>query len=325
MAKNNYKMIKEIKEQPQVIKKIIAKRLKGNKIIFNEFKEEIVDLPKIKRFIFLGCGTSYHAALYGNLVFEEITKLNCEFEFADEFNQRHPVIESNTAVVILSQSGETAEAIKAAKIAKEKKAYLISITNYRRSKLAKLSNVHIDIDAGEEVAVPATKTFTSQLLVVLLLALFVRQIRGGKEMKLIKDIKSLPQLIKNVIAKEKIIKEVAKKLKDEKGVIILGSKYNYPIALECALKLKETASVFAEGMTIEEYEHGPKALSDIISIIKINKQNLEISKNKIAVSQTSELLLPLLLVLPLQLLAFHLAIQKGINVDRPRNIKKFVK
>jgi glutamine---fructose-6-phosphate transaminase (isomerizing) len=325
MAKNSYKMIKEIKEQPQIVKKIISKHIKGDKIVFNEFKGAINDLSEIKRFIFLGCGTSYHAALYGNLVFEEITKLNCEFEFADEFNRRHPVIEFNTAVIILSQSGETAEAIKAAKIVKQKKAFLISITNNKKSKLAKLSNVHIDIEAGKEIAVPATKTFTSQLLILILLSLLIRQGRTKNDISLINQIKKLPALLKDVIAKEKMVKKLAEKLEGEKDIIILGSKYNYPIALEGALKFKEAANIFAEGMTTEEYEHGPKALSDKVGLIKINKSGLEISKRKISVSQTLEVLLPLLLVLPLQLLAFYLAIQKGINVDRPRNIKKFVK
>lgn len=325
MAKNTYKMIKEIKEQPQIIKKIIAKHIKGDKIIFNEFKEEIVDLPKIKRFIFLGCGTSYHAALYGNLVFEEITKLNCEFEFADEFNLRHPVVESNTAIVVLSQSGETAEAIKAVKIARQKKAFLISVTNNKGSRLAKLSNVHIDIEAGREVAVPATKTFTSQLLVLLLLALFVRQIKGGKGMKLVGDIKNLPKLISRIVVQEKNIKDLAVKLKNEKDIIILGSKYNYPIALEGALKLKEAANIFTEGMTIEEYEHGPKALSGKVSLIRIKGKNLEIGKKRITVPPTAETLSSFFSVVLLQLLAFHIAVQKGINVDQPRNIKKFVK
>ena len=324
MAKASYKMIKEIKEQPQVVKKIIAKHIKGKKIIFSEFKDLAGDLSKIKRFIFLGCGTSYHAALYGNLVFEEITKLNCEVEFADEFNKRNPVIEPNTAIVILSQSGETAEAIKAAKIAKSKKVLLISITNNKKSKLAKLSDVNINQEAGEEVAVPATKTFSSQLLILVLLALSIKQNKKGDNTKVINELKKLPALIKKVIAGEKTIKEAVASLKDQKDIIVLGNKYNYPIALESALKLKEAANVFAEGMATEEFVHGPKALSDKICLIKINRLSLDICKKKIAVPQTSEILQPILLVILLQLLAFYLAMRKGINVDKPRNIKKFV-
>ena len=325
MNKKKYKMYQEIKQQPAIIKKLLNKRVRGKKILFPEFSKTGISLPKIKRFIFLGCGTSYHAALYGNLVFEEITKLNCEFEFADEFNRRHPVIEENTAVIIMSQSGETAEAIRAAKIVKQKNAFLISITNNKKSKLVRLSDAYIDIEAGKEIAVPATKTFTSQLLILVFLALFIKQNKGSNDAKLINQLKNLPKLVGDVIDKEKTIKEMAVKIEDKKNIILLGSKYNYTIALGGVLKWKEAANIFAEGMTTEEFKHGPKALSDRISIIKINKRNFEIGKKKISVPQTSEILSPLLLVLPLQLLAFHLAIQKGINVDQPRNIKKFVR
>ena len=325
MVKTSYKMIKEIKEQPQVVKKIIAKHIKGKKIIFSEFKDLAGDLSKIKRFIFLGCGTSYHAGLYGNLVFEEITKLNCEVEFADEFNKRNPVIEQNTAIVILSQSGETAEAIKAAKIVKAKKALLISITNNKKSKLAKLSDINIDQEAGEEVAVPATKTFSSQLVILVLLALFIEQNKKEDNTKLINELKKLSVLTKKVIAKEKTIEEAVARSRDQKDIIVLGNKYNYPIALEGALKLKEAANIFAEGMATEEFAHGPKALSDKICLIKINRRSLDIGKNKISAPQSSEILQSILLIIPLQFLAFYLAVQKGINVDQPKNIKKFIK
>lgn len=324
MAKTNYKMIKEIKEQPQVAKKIITKHISGSKIVFGEFKNATNDLAGIKRFVFLGCGTSYHAALFGNLAFEEITRLNCEAEFADEFNKRHPVIEKNTAVIILSQSGETKEAIKATKLAKAKKALIISVTNNKNSKLGKLADVNLDLCAGKEVAVPATKTFTNQLLILVLLAMFIRQIKGRQPVKLVNDIKKLPKLIKTVLSQEKVGKELASQFKDQKEIIILGEKYNFPIALEGALKLKEAANIFTEGIAIEEFEHGPKALSDKINLIKISKRNLIISKKKIAVPAISEILSSILLIIPLQLFAFHVALLKEINVDKPKNIAKFI-
>jgi len=319
-----YKMYQEIMQQPIVIRKLVAKHIKSSQILFSEFSKRTDELKKIKRFIFLGCGTSSNAALFGNLVFEEIAKLNCEFEFADVFNQRNSVIETNTAVVILSQSGETAEAIKAAKIVKTKKSFLISITNNKKSKLAKLADVNIDIEAGKEIAVPATKTFTSQLLILLLLALFVKQIRGGKELKLVNDLKKISKLVGGVVNRKKAVESLAMKLKDENNIIILGSKYNYPVALEGALKLKEAANIFAEGMTTEEFEHGPKALSGGVCLIKINGRSLDICEKKMSVSRSSQILQSILLIIPLQFLAFYLAIQKGINVDKPRNIKKFI-
>lgn len=320
----NYKISKEIKEQPVITRKIVKKHVKGKKVIFPEFKQVSKDLLKIKRFIFLGCGSSYHAALFGNLVFEEVTKLNCEAEFADEFNKRNPVIEKNTAVVALSQSGETKEVVKALKLVK-KKALIISLTNNKNSKVAKMSNVHISLDAGKETAVPATKTFTSQLLQLVLLAIYIKQIDSKDVKKIINDLAKLPKSIQAVIAKEKEIKTLAQKLKDKKDIIILGNKYNYPIALESALKLKEAANVFAEGMATAEFEHGPKALNDL-QIIKISKNKIEVNNKKIlSIEGTNEILNSVLLILPFQLLAYHLALLNNINPDRPKKIKKFIK
>ncbi|HOZ55975.1 MAG: Glutamine--fructose-6-phosphate aminotransferase (isomerizing) [Parcubacteria group bacterium ADurb.Bin316] len=324
MAKINYKMIKEIKEQPQVMEKIINKHIKGSEIVFDEFKKMARDLKKIKRFIFLGCGSSFHSAVYGNLVFEEITGLNCEVDFADEFNKRNPVVETQTVVIVLSQSGETKEVIKAIKTAKQKKTFVIGITNNKKSKIAKLVDVHIDQEAGKEVAVPATKTFSSQLLILFLLALFIRQdVKRG--LKIINDVKKIPALIKKSLTDEKVIKKLAIEIKNKHKFIILGHKYNYPLALEGALKLKEAANVFAEGITTVEFDHGPKALLNKVELIKIDKRILEINKKKIITPFAPEAILPIVSVIPLQLLAFNLAIQKGINVDKPQNIKKIVK
>ncbi len=324
MAKINYKMINEIKEQSKVVRKVIGRHTEGGKIVFGEFKKVAGEFAKIKRFIFLGCGSSYHAALYGNLVFEEVTKLNCEAEFADEFNKRNPVIESNTAIVILSQSGETKEAIKAAKIAKQRKVLVVSITNNKKSKLAKLADVNIDQEAGKEIAIPATKTFTSQLLLLLLLALYARQIGGSGSSGFIKELEKLPKNIRYIIAEGKKIEILALKIKKQKDLMILGDKFNYPIALEGALKLKEAASVFAEGIATAEYEHGPKALNNLV-VIKMNKNKIEIGGKKLTLPAASEIVSCISNVVFFQLLTYHSAILKGINPDKPKKIKKFVK
>jgi glutamine---fructose-6-phosphate transaminase (isomerizing) len=329
MARTNYKMIKEIKEQSKVARRIITARIKDGKVIFPEFKDRQDDLKKIKRIIFLGCGTSFHAAYLGNLWFEKNAKLNCEAEFADEFNKREAVIEPNTAVIILSQSGETAEVIKAVKIARQKKALTVGITNNNNSRLAKMVDAHLFLNAGKEVAVPATKTFTSQLLILLLLSLFFAQLKSDKKnkaaQKILTDLKRLPATIEKIFAKENVIKNVASELQNEQRIIVLGDKFNYPIALEGALKLKEAANIFAEGMAAAEFAHGPKTLVDRICLINLSGRNLSIDKVKIALPATSEFFSPILLVVHLQLLTFYLAMQKGINVDRPRNIKKFIK
>jgi glutamine---fructose-6-phosphate transaminase (isomerizing) len=324
-----YKMIKEIKEQPKIIKRIVAARIKSNKVSFPEFKGKENDLKKIKRIIFLGCGTSYYAAYLGNLWFEKNAKIDCEVEFADEFNKREPVIGPNTTVVVLSQSGETTEVIKAVKIARQKKALIISVTNNKNSRLAKMVDVHLFLNAGKEVAVPATKTFTTQLLILLLLSLFFDQLKNGQKnkanQKILIDLKKLPGAIEQLLVKENVIKRLASELQNEQRIIVLGDKLNYPIALEGALKLKEAANIFTEGMATAEFAHGPKALIDVISLINLRSQSLTVKRIKIAVPAIAENISPILLIVYLQLLAFHLAIQKGINVDHPRNIKKFIK
>jgi glutamine---fructose-6-phosphate transaminase (isomerizing) len=328
MNNKQYKMIKEIKEQTKVIKRIITARIKNDRVIFPEFKDQENYFKKIKRIIFLGCGTSFHAAYLGNLWFEKNAKIDCEVEFADEFNKREPVIGSNTAVVVLSQSGETTEVIKAVKIARQKKALIISVTNNKNSHLAKMADAHLFLNAGKEVAVPATKTFTSQVLILLLLSLFFDQLKNGQKnkanQKILIELKKLPGAIKQVLAKENIIKKIASELQNEQRIIVLGDKLNYPIALEGALKLKEAANVFTEGMATAEFAHGPKALIDVISLINLRRSGLTVKRIKIAVPVIAENISPILLIVCLQLLAFHLAIQKGINVDRPRNIKKFI-
>lgn len=313
-------MHEEIIGQKDVLNSVIKKRVRNNFISFPELDK--TSFLEIKRFIFIGCGSSYHAALFGNLVFEEIAKLNCEAEFADEFNKRNPIIEPHTAVVALSQSGETKEVIKALKIV-GKKILKIGITNNKKSKIAGIVDAHLDLNAGKELAVPATKTFTSQLLVLILMALYAKQSKGGKIIEDINILKILPKKIKTVLSGDKAIKNIAQKFIDKKELMILGDKFNYPIALEASLKLKEAADVFAEGMATAEFEHGPKALGGL-EVIRINNNKIDINRRKISIPKINEILDSILFVIPFQLLAFHLAILKKINPDSPKKIKKFI-
>ena len=357
----NY-MIKEIFEQPEVIKNVIKEYidLKKSTVRFAEFTAQLKKTRKIKRIIFLGCGTSYHAALAGNYLFEELAGLNCEVELADEFKSRKAVVEKDTAIIALSQSGETADTIKAVHLAKEQGAYIISITNEADSTLERMADVVICTKAGKELAVAATKTFTSQLVILVLIAVFIgrfNKISLAVGKNIIKEIKQLPKKMKKVLQLDNNIKLIADKYKEAENFIVLGEKYNYPIALEGALKLKETAYLHAEGLATEEFEHGPIAIIDkdflsvfiaptdsvfekntrvmqkvkragskvIVLTTEGNRKLDSLADNIIYIPSALDVLTPVLSVIPLQLLAYHLAVLKGLKADKPRNIAKVVK
>jgi glutamine---fructose-6-phosphate transaminase (isomerizing) len=406
MRKFKHKMLKEIFEQPDVVLKNILAHLdlKKNKIIFQELDKLTDDFKKIKRFIFLGCGTSFHASLFGNYIFEQITGLPGEFELADEFNRRKNVIEPDTAFIIISQSGETAEALIAAKNIKSKKlavpqtgrvprcdrgdsaatvkgSLVIAITNEPNSTLFKLADINILNNAGPEKAVAATKTFTSSLALILLFALYIKQqfqlmvsvpltgrVPGGgnsaatrkREIiaitKIVKELKLLPAKIAKVLETEKQIAEIVKKYKSAPVFIVLGENYSYPVALEIALKLKETSYIEAEGIAAGEFKHGPMALvgkdlpiifvclkddyykqnlkiikevkkqgGDITVISNFIDANLKkVTKNIIQVPKTENILSPLVTVISGQILAYYLSVTNGNNPDSPRHLKKFV-
>jgi glutamine---fructose-6-phosphate transaminase (isomerizing) len=354
-----YAMHKEIYEEPKVIKKILSKYIKNKKVYFQELSKHEKKLNSIKRIVFLGCGTSYNASFLGNLIFEEIAGIDCEYEFADEFIARKPVIGKNSLVIISSQSGETADAIKASILARKKGAIILVLVNKEKSKLEQSADITIYLDAGEEKAVAATKTFVAQIMVLTLLAIYFSLLRNKKyNSKLLsKELKTIPAKIERIIKDERNIKSWAKKLVKTKNLVILGKKFNYPIALEGAQKIKETCYLPIEGFATNEFKHGPKAIINkdfpclfiapkdttyqknfglikelkkigariFIITTKGNKSLNKISDNIIYIPKSEEIVNPMLTVIPLQLLAFHLSAAKKINVDQPRNIGKFVR
>lgn len=358
--KNEYKMYKEILEQPKIFKKILLKHIKNGLVIFPELAGKGNELKKLKRAIFLGCGTSFHAAIYGNYVFEEITGLPCEFEMAEEFVLRKTVIEPKTAVIIMSQSGETTDALNAAYKAKGKGAILITLTNKENSTLSKVADISIQMKAGEEKAIAATKTFTSEMILLCLVALFIKQNKKPVTNKikiLIKELGSLSGKMQTILKQENKIKGFANSFVNTKNIYILGEKYSFPIALESALKLKETTYIKAEGMETAEFRHGPIAtVNEFTKLIFLapldttfkntfrvaqeikkyngkifaitnsgNKKLKEITKKQIIIPKTLEMLNPFLMILPIQLLAYHIALQKKLKIDQPRHLNKFVK
>jgi len=355
-----HKMIREIYEQPEIIRNILNKyiNIKNGEVEFEEFKR-IKTIQNINRITLIGCGSSYYSAIFGNYIFEELTRLPCEFELADEFNSRKTVIEYRTAVIAISQSGETGDIINAVIQAKKKGALIIGITNKADSRLARKSDVALCTAAGKEVAMAATKTFTSALVLLALLAIFIgrrHKMSASSSKFVVQELRLLPDKINKVLKTENEIKILASKYSKIKNLVVLGKKYNYPIALEGAHKLKEVTYVQAEGYVSEEFMHGPNAIiqkgflvifiapkdsvyDDNIKIIKELKKeganilavtsrgNKKLKKNTdsmIFIPQAAEFAIPVLSTIPFQLLSYHIAVLNGIAVDNPRNLKKFI-
>lgn len=353
-----FKMIEEIYEQPGVLKALVDRYIEDNRIVFNEFKIFKERIKKIKRFTFWGLGSSYNAALFGNYLFEEIVGLPCECEVADEVLSRQAVIEENTAVVIISQSGETGDIIEAIKLAQSSKALTIAITNNENSILASLADITLLTRAGKEQAVAATKTFTSQLLILILLAIYLDSLKvnNGRSDIIIPELMTFNEKVSAIFACESRIAKLAKEFKKTKQMVILGRNVSYPIALEAAQKIKETCYILSEGEASEEFRHGPIAILDknipVIMLMPLDKThddnllvleeiiatgapvtvvttegNNELPKrvnNIITIPPSMKILSPIISVVVFQLLAYHIALEKNIHVDSPRNIRKYI-
>jgi len=354
-------MLKEIFEQPESI----TNTLRG-RIILDQGEVKLGGIEPIKnrlagisRIIIVSCGTSWHAGLVGEFLLEELAQLPVEVEYASEFRYRNPIIDKNCLVVVISQSGETADTLAALDLAKEKGAVTFGICNVVGSTIARKVDAGTYIHAGPEIGVASTKAFTSQLSALTLLALYLAQSKGlaNEETKrVIAELVKIPDLVKAVLAKNESIKELAGQFVKTKNFLYLGRGYNFPVALEGALKLKEISYIHAEGYPAAEMKHGPIALIDkdmpvvfiatkdstydkvISNILEVKARggvvvaiasegDTEIAgivDHVIYVPRTLECLTPILNVLPLQLLAYHVAALKGCDVDKPRNLAKSV-
>ncbi len=358
-GKNNTPvMYKEIFQQPAVLKRIIDSHTKTGKAIFDEFGGYgLKRLAKARRFIFLGCGTSYHAALCGNYLFEELAELNSEAEFADEFAARDAIIEERTAVVALSQSGETADTVRAAYLAKKEGAFLIAVTGGRKSELARMADAVIDLRAGRERAVAATKTFTAQIMTLALLSVFVSRLHklsAAAEKIIVSEAVKLPGEARAVLRQDEHLGNIAGGLRRISALAVLGEKLHWPIALEAALKFKEAAYLSAEGFAAREFRHGPLAIirkgypclffaphdsvyrdnlrlakevgrlgGRVIAVTNEGGGIMEdLARDTIIAPKTLEMFAPVLSAIVAQLLAYHIAVSKGIKVDSPRHLKK---
>ncbi len=354
-------MLKEIHEQPQALRNAMRGRVDSCSCYIRLgglIGHEKV-LREARRIVIAACGTSWHAGLVGEYMLEEMTRIPVEVEYASEFRYRNPVIEEGTVIIAISQSGETADTLGAMREAKQKGAKLFSICNVVGSTIAREADFGIYLHIGPEIGVASTKAFTAQIAILYLFTLHMMKLRHAEvpvNSDTIKAVQSIPDKIQSILDKEKEIVELAKIYKDSEHALYLGRGYNYPVALEGALKLKEISYVHAEGYPAAEMKHGPIALINkdmpVIFIATQDKvyekimNNIEEVKSRggrvIAIAtegdmqiikkvnhvfyipKTSDVLTPILSVIPLQLLAYHMAVMRGCDVDKPRNLAKSV-
>ena len=355
-------MLKEIYDQPRCMADCMRGRLLpgGKRVVLSALSLHRDRLVNARRFIIVACGTSWHAGLIGKQLIEQWAKVPVEVEYASEFRYRNPVILPGDVVIAISQSGETADTLAAFRLAKDTGAMCFGIVNAVGSSIARASDTGIYIHVGPEIGVASTKAFTGQVTVLTLFALALARERGtiaqDEYEATIAELAVIPEKIKAVLGKDDVIKDIARRLTYAENALYMGRGFNYPVALEGALKLKEISYIHAEGYPAAEMKHGPIALIDedmpvvfvathhqlykkilsnieevkarngrIIAIVTEGDEAVsKLAEAVIEVPPTLATLAPLLSVIPLQLIAYHVAVEKGLNVDQPRNLAKSV-
>ena len=355
-------MLKEIYEQPNVIKDTYRGRLHSNEGIIQMagVEDHLEKFLHADRIIIVACGTSWHAGLVAEYVFEEFTRIPVEVEYASEFRYRNPIISSKDVVIAISQSGETADTMAAIKLAKEHGAFVFGVCNVVGSSISRESHAGAYTHAGPEIGVASTKAFTTQITVLTMIALRLAKAKGTLSNSdfhmYLQELEIIPEKVKEALETAVTTKEIATTFKDAHNCLYLGRGYNFPVALEGALKLKEISYIHAEGYPAAEMKHGPIALIDeqmtviviapkqghydkivsniqeiksrsgrIIAVVtKGDTQVRELADYVIEVPETSDALSPLITTIPLQLLSYYIAVFRGCNVDQPRNLAKSV-
>ena len=355
-------MLKEIYEQPNAILDTFRGRLRSNEAIIKmaSVEDNMKKFLNANRFIIVACGTSWHAGLVAEYIFEDLARIPVEVEYASEFRYRNPIITENDVVIAISQSGETADTLAAIKLAKSKGAFVFGVCNVVGSSIARETNAGAYTHAGPEIGVASTKAFTTQITVLTLIALRLARAKGTISSSEFRnhliELELIPNKVKETLQSDAYVKTIASIYKESKNFLYLGRGYNFPVALEGALKLKEISYIHAEGYPAAEMKHGPIALIDenmpivviatkkghydkivsniqeiksrkgkIIGIVTIGDKNVkELADHVIEIPETLESLSPLLATIPLQLLSYHIAVMLGKNVDQPRNLAKSV-
>jgi len=364
LEKSGYEhfMLKEIFEQPRSIRDSMRGRLRVQEGIVSlggivDYEQKLVNADRI---IIVACGTSWHAALVGEYLIEELARIPVEVEYASEFRYRNPILCEKDVVVAISQSGETADTLAAIELAKTRGATILGICNVVGSSIARSTHAGSYTHAGPEIGVASTKAFTAQVAVLVLMALTIAQKKGtipkSRFLRIIHELDQIPEKVEKTLLVDPIVKEIASLYKNHRNFLYLGRGYNFPVALEGALKLKEISYIHAEGYPAAEMKHGPIALIDeempvvfvatnkgtyekslsniqevkarkgkVIAIVtEHDEMVLALADHVIEIPETEEMLVPLLATIPLQLLSYHIAVMRGCNVDQPRNLAKSV-
>jgi glucosamine--fructose-6-phosphate aminotransferase (isomerizing) len=355
-------MLKEIFEQPRSILDCMRGRIypQSGKVQLGGIKEFAEKLKNIDRIIIVACGTSWHAGLVGEYLIEEYARIPVEVEYASEFRYRNPIITEKDVVIAISQSGETADTMAAIEMAKEKGATIFGVCNVAGASIPRLTHAGVYTHAGPEIGVASTKAFTAQVTVLTLMAFYMAQQKGTiskeKLVQLLTELEDIPNKVQQALASNELVKYIAAEIKGASNCLFLGRGSGFPVALEGALKLKEISYIHAEGYPAAEMKHGPIALIDeqmpVIFIATHNSSYEKVISNIqevkarkgiviaivtkgdtkvrdmvdyfIEIPDADEAFLPLLATIPLQLLAYHIAVMRGCNVDQPRNLAKSV-
>ncbi|MFT6983287.1 MAG: glucosamine--fructose-6-phosphate aminotransferase (isomerizing) [Crocinitomicaceae bacterium] len=358
----NHFMLKEIHEQPRSIEDCFRGRLNAKEgwVSLGGIKEYEQKMVNANRIIMIACGTSWHACLVGEYLFEDLARINVEVEYASEFRYRNPIITENDVVIAVSQSGETADTMAALELAKSKGATILGVCNVVGSSISRITDAGSYTHAGPEIGVASTKAFTAQVTVLTLMALSLAKKKGtiseSKFRTMLSELEAIPTKVQKVLDKNDKIEYISAQYKDATNALYLGRGSSFPVALEGALKLKEISYIHAEGYPAAEMKHGPIALIDeempvfviatsgtsyekvvsniqevkarkgkIIAIVtEGDTQVKEIADHVIEIPETDEHLVPLLATIPFQLLSYHIAVMRNCNVDQPRNLAKSV-
>ncbi|MFL5788031.1 MAG: glutamine--fructose-6-phosphate transaminase (isomerizing) [Flavisolibacter sp.] len=355
-------MLKEIFEQPQTIHDCLRGRLDAanGTITMSGIQKYAEQIMSANRIVLVACGTSWHAGLVAEYIFEELCRVNVEVEYASEFRYRNPVINNGDVIIAISQSGETADTLVAIENAKAKGAIILGVVNVVGSSISRVSDAGAYTHAGPEIGVASTKAFTAQLAVLTMIALKIGYAKGtldhDRYLHLLEELEAIPEKVSNLLQSTDKIKMIAEKYKDATDFLYLGRGYNFPVALEGALKLKEISYIHAEGYPAAEMKHGPIALVDeslpvvfiatkdsfhekiisnmqeikarkgkVLAVINEgDEQSLSLADEVIIVPEADEIVAPMLSTIPLQLLAYYIGVAKGYDVDKPRNLAKSV-
>ncbi|MEL6591979.1 MAG: glutamine--fructose-6-phosphate transaminase (isomerizing), partial [Bacteroidota bacterium] len=354
-------MLKEIFEQPRSIADSLRGRIdpQQSKVYLGGLVDVQDKLKNAKRFVFVACGTSWHAGLVGEYLFEEYARVPVEVEYASEFRYRDPIINEDDVVIAISQSGETADTLAAIRISKEKGATVLGVVNGVGSSISRETDAGVYIHAGPEIGVASTKAFTSQVTVLTLMASYIADLKGTATIKgqdAIEELRQIPAKVQQILESNEEIIRISEIFKDAANFLYLGRGYNFPVALEGALKLKEISYIHAEGYPAAEMKHGPIALIDenmpvvfiathdesyekivsnvdqvvsrkgrVIAVVTEGDEHVRnLAEFVIEIPKSHPSVMPLLSVIPLQLLSYHIAVMRGCNVDQPRNLAKSV-